>query len=90
MVSRIMNAGVGVYVLNENLVNCIINKRSFGESGLSKNLLKMYKGELYILNQVLNNCQINKVDYFAFYTWITVKFCRRVIITSLNIIIKRR
>jgi glycosyltransferase involved in cell wall biosynthesis len=69
-----------LYVLNEDLVYTGGGKRSFGESGLSANMPKMYKGEILALNGAKMRKQINIFQYFIFYCWLTLKYYRRNII----------
>lgn len=67
-----------LYVLNENLVFTGAGKRSFGESGLSANMPKMYEGELLALNGALTRKQIHFFEYCLFYTWLSIKYLRRI------------
>ncbi len=82
LVVRIMNAGVSIWVLNDNLVNCITDKRSFGDSGLSHNMMGMYRGELRILKCAFRRHQINWLYYLIFYLWISIKLLRRIYIVT--------
>lgn len=67
-----------IYVLNENLVFTGGGKRTFGESGLSANMPKMYDGELLALKGALNRKQINFLDYCLLYLWLSIKYIRRI------------
>lgn len=69
-----------LYVLNEDLVYTGGGKRSFGESGLSANIPKMYEGEILALKGAKKRKQINIFEYFGFYCWLTLKYYRRVFI----------
>lgn len=71
-----------IYILNENLVYTGGGKRSFGHSGLSSNLKKMYQGEILALKGAKHRDQINILEYSGFYTWLTVKYVRRKIIVK--------
>ncbi len=69
-----------LYVLNENLVYTGGDKRSFGESGLSANMPKMYQGEILALKGAKKRKQINLLEYLGFYLWLTLKYYRRILI----------
>lgn len=69
-----------IYVLNDFLVETGFGKRSFGESGLSSNILTMHKGEILALKGALKRKQVNILEYLGFYAWLTLKYIRRVII----------
>lgn len=69
-----------LHVLNENLVYTGGEKRSFGESGLSANMPKMFEGEILALNGAKKRKQINLFEYLCFYLWLTLKYYRRVFI----------
>ena len=71
-----------LFVLNENLVYTIGGKRSFGESGLSADILKMYKGEILALKSAMGRNQINIFEFLSFYIWLSVKALRRIIIVK--------
>lgn len=71
-----------IYILNENLVYTGGGKRSFGDSGLSANLEKMYQGEIIALKGAKQREQINILEYTGFYTWLTIKYIRRKIIVK--------
>lgn len=71
-----------LYVLNEDLVYTGGGKRSFGESGLSANMPKMYEGEILALKSAKKRKQINLLEYFGFYLWLTLKYYRRILIVK--------
>ncbi len=71
-----------LYVLNEDLVQTGGNKRSFGESGLSANMPKMYEGEILALKGAKKRKQINLFEYIGFYLWITMRYYRRILIVK--------
>jgi len=69
-----------LYVLNEDLVYTGGGKRSFGASGLSANMPKMYEGEILTLNATKDRKQINLLEYMFFYSWLSFKYFRRLLI----------
>ena len=71
-----------LYVLNENLVYTGGDKRSFGESGLSANMPKMYEGEILALKGARKRKQLNILEYIGFYFWLTMKYFRRIMIVK--------
>lgn len=71
-----------LYILNEDLVYTGGGKRTFGVSGLSANLSKMYRGEIFAIKGALKRKQINPFEYMAFYVWLSVKYIRRVLIVK--------
>lgn len=71
-----------LYVMNKNLVYTGGDKRSFGESGLSANMPKMYEGEISALKGAKIRKQINFLEYLAFYCWLTLKYYRRIFIVK--------
>jgi glycosyltransferase involved in cell wall biosynthesis len=71
-----------IYVLNEFLVNTGHGKKSFGESGLSANMPKMYEGEILALKGAKKRKQINLFEYLGFYLWLTLKYYRRILIVK--------
>lgn len=73
-----------IYVLNESLVHVGNGKRSFGESGLSANMPKMYEGEILALKGAKKRKQINLLEYFGFYFWLTIKYYRRILIIKFS------
>lgn len=70
-----------LYVLNQSLVCTGGGKRSFGVSGLSANLVKMFSGELLNLKDALKRSQINYIEYIFFYLYFYFKYWRRIFIT---------
>lgn len=75
-----------IYVLNEFLVETGFGKRSFGESGLSANVLKMYQGEISALKGALKRKQVNILEYLGLHAWLTLKYIRRVIIVKKRVL----
>jgi len=73
-----------LFVLNENLVLTGGNKRNYGDSGLSVDLLKMYKGEILALRGAKNRKQINSPEYIFFYIWISFRYYRRRMIVGFS------
>ena len=73
-----------LFVLNESLVYTGDGKRSFGESGLSADMSKMFKGEVLALKGAKRRGQINTLEYFGFYIWLSTKYLRRIIIISVS------
>jgi len=71
-----------LYVLNDDLVYTGGGKRSFGESGLSANMPKMYGGEILALKGAKKRNQINVFEYIGFYLWLTLKYYRRILIVK--------
>lgn len=71
-----------IYILNQNLVYTGGEKRSFGESGLSANMPKMYQGEILALNGAKKRKQINIVEYLGLYLWLSMKYYRRILIVK--------
>lgn len=73
-----------LYVLNKDLVYTGGGKRSFGESGLSANMPKMYEGEILALKGAKQRNQINLIEYTLFYSWLSLKYLRRKVIVGLS------
>lgn len=73
-----------LYILNESLVYTGGGKRSFGDSGLSANLPKMYSGEILALKGALKRKQVSFFEYLAFYSWLTLKYFRRVLVVWIS------
>lgn len=69
-----------LYVLNKNLVFTGHGKRTFGESGLSANMPKMYEGEILALSSARKRKQLNFLEFIFFYLWLSIKYFRRMII----------
>lgn len=59
----------------------ISGKRQFGETGLSANLNKMYKGEVSNLRFLYKNTQISFITYLGAVLYSVAKFLRRKIIS---------
>jgi len=71
-----------LYVLNDDLVYTGGGKRSFGESGLSANMPKMYEGEILALKGAKKRNQLNILEFIGFYLWLTMKYFRRIAIVK--------
>jgi glycosyltransferase involved in cell wall biosynthesis len=72
------------YYLPTSLVITGNGKPSFGHSGLSANLSKMYEGNLFILKQALDNKFINFSSYYVLLMLYKIKHLRRIIITKIR------
>lgn len=73
----------GLYI-NSFLTKSIENKASFGESGLSKNLLGIEKGEWQNFQYLLKTNKISYSDYLLAISYSTLKFVRRFILTKIR------
>ncbi|MCI5197042.1 MAG: glycosyltransferase family 2 protein [Candidatus Electrothrix sp. AW5] len=73
-----------LYVLREVLVDTGGGKRSFGDTGLSADMHKMYQGELEIIKGAKKRRQINSFHFFCFYLFLSCKYLRRKIIIGLS------
>lgn len=71
--------------LNEVLAYCILDKNPYGDSGLSKNIWKMEKGELSNFRVLLKDGDINFFEFLFFSSFSFLKFLRRLLI-----VIKRK
>ncbi len=69
-----------MWVLNEDLVFTGGGKRSFGDSGLSANMPKMYQGEIKALKSARVRHQINHLEFIFFFFWLSIKYFRRQLI----------
>lgn len=79
---RILQTGTKLFILNLSLVEIGHGKRAFGESGLSGNLKNMYDGEVYILRKLKASKSISSLEFYGFYTWMTLKYYRRKFISK--------
>ena len=68
-----------MFVLGETLVVTGSGKKSFGESGLSGNLLAMEKGFQKNLKEMLQRKRISAIEYFFFYLFLKLKYIIRII-----------
>lgn len=70
-----------LFYIKEDLEIAGENKRSFGEKGLSANLVEMYQGVLRNIDEVYDRNEIKYVEMitYKFLEWI--KYIRRIIIT---------
>jgi len=66
-----------LWVINQDLVFTGGGKRSFGSSGLSANLEKMYEGEVLNLNGALSGGLINIFEFFIFRLYFILRYFRR-------------
>ncbi|WP_278620136.1 glycosyltransferase family 2 protein [Ectopseudomonas oleovorans] len=69
-----------LWLLNQDLVLTGGGKRSFGISGLSANMVKMYKGEIYNLKAAFAFEQVNLFEFMIFRVYFWVKYLRRLFI----------
>ena len=72
------------YYMPESLVITGDGKPSFGHSGLSANLLKMYEGNIKILNIAKNQKIISNSQYLFFRIFYKIKHYRRIILTKIR------
>ncbi|MDH6250681.1 glycosyltransferase involved in cell wall biosynthesis [Chryseobacterium sp. H1D6B] len=71
-------------ILNKNYAIAGDYKPLFGQSGLSGNLQGMYKGEIKNIKDMLDLKYINKIQYMLYFTYITMKYYRRIVIVKLR------
>lgn len=71
-----------IYVLNISTVYAGNGKRTFGEAGLSKDLDKMYSGEIQNLFFAKKNLSINLPQFIFLYAWLRFKYLRRIFIVK--------
>ncbi|WGL63762.1 glycosyltransferase family 2 protein [Pseudomonas sp. CW003PS] len=69
-----------LWLLNQDLVLTGGGKRSFGSSGLSANMVKMYEGEIYNLKSSFAFEQVNVFEFMLFRAYFWVKYVRRLFI----------
>lgn len=69
-------------IINENFAIAGDMKPLYGHSGLSGNLVQMYRGEIKNLKDILKLKYINTLEYFFYYSYITLKFYRRLLIVK--------
>lgn len=69
-----------LYVLNRSFVKTCPEKDTYGDSGLSSNLSKMYHGEIFILKSAFFNKDITIFHFIIFYLFVTIKFYRRILL----------
>lgn len=79
---RVLKFTNEIKMLNMSFCAQINEKRSFGQSGLSANLKKMYLGELEILMRCRKN--ISYISYMALYCYYYLRYVRRILITKIN------
>lgn len=73
-----------IWILNEDLVFTGGGKRSFGDSGLSANMPKMYQGEILALKSARERHQINYLEFTFFFFWLSIKYFRRQLIVRFS------
>ncbi|SIS37541.1 Glycosyltransferase involved in cell wall bisynthesis [Chryseobacterium shigense] len=71
-------------ILNKNYAIAGDFKPLFGQSGLSGNLKGMYKGEIKNIKDMLGLKYINSFQYLLYFSYITLKYYRRIIIVKLR------
>jgi glycosyltransferase involved in cell wall biosynthesis len=75
----------GICILfNQKVAEGIINKKRWGEFGLSGNLLKMEQGELFNIKQAYKNKYIGFCLYCCAVIFSIIKFLRRILITKIH------
>ncbi len=70
--------------LNEILAFCILDKKPYGDSGLSQNIWKMEKGELKNFKTLYQDGDLNFLNYVFFSSFSLLKFFRRFLIVSMH------
>jgi glycosyltransferase involved in cell wall biosynthesis len=75
---------IKIYVLNEDLVYTGGGKLSFGVSGLSANMPKMYQGEILAIKGARKRGQISLLESIFFHGWLTLKYLRRLYIVKIK------
>ncbi len=73
-----------LYYLSESLEIAGNYKAQFGESGLSKNLLEMHKGNLLNIKILRNKKEISTVFYVFLWLYYWAKYYRRQLLTNLR------
>ncbi|WP_343616109.1 glycosyltransferase family A protein [Flavobacterium sp.] len=71
------------YLLDYVGAGNIVNKKPFGDHGLSSNLLEMHKGVLYCFNNLYLNKKIDLKTYFVIKNFEKIKYFRRIILSFL-------
>ena len=71
------------YFQKESLVLYDGGKIGFTGEGLAANLKKMHEGEIYNLNYSRKESLINGFCYFLFYSFIKIKYYRRIFISKI-------
>lgn len=80
---RVLTNDFMILTLNEELVDMLYVKRTYGEKGLSSNLGVMFDGELFIVNDLYQKNKLNTLGYYFFKFWVTAKYYRRIAICKL-------
>lgn len=78
----ILSEGYSGLYINKFLAQSIDNKSTFGESGLSKNIYGIEKGEWSNFIFLLKSYKISYFVFFKAITYSTLKFIRRFLITK--------
>ena len=71
-----------IYYVVEALMDCGHGKATFGESGLSGNLLEMHRGCLKNIQFARKEGFINPLDYYLFVIFEDIKYFRRVLVVK--------
>ena len=71
-----------VWVLNKSLVITGRGKRSYGVSGLSADIQKMFRGEMYNLSRALERRQVTLLESCVLFLWMSSKYIRRILVTQ--------
>ncbi|OFM82684.1 glycosyltransferase family 2 protein [Weeksella sp. HMSC059D05] len=71
--------------INQNLANQVIKKKAFGESGLSKDIVAIEKGELQNFRYLHHKKYISTVFYLFICCFSLLKFFRRYLLTKLRL-----
>jgi hypothetical protein len=72
-----------VYIAT-NFATCISNKKRWGDSGLSGNIVKMEAGELHNIKEAYRLKFISLALFLFAYIFSVIKFCRRYIISVIR------
>lgn len=84
-----LSSEYGVYYLQDSLIKTA-DKPAYGHSGLSANNKLMHQGSLQNVKNSRHRNEINYAQFIFFCAWERLKYIRRIIITTLNSLIKRR
>lgn len=73
-----------LYVLNQDMVVTGAGKRTFGHSGLSANMPKMFNGEMLALSSALARKQVSYLEFLLFKFYLSMKYFRRKLIVWID------
>lgn len=76
------------YVSDSRTTYSLLNKKAFGESGLSSNLWNMEKGELSNFKYLFSSNKISFLSYSIIVTYSLIKYSRRVSLTFFHSLFK--